>query len=226
VGGAGESEKVHKKIGADQVDSYVDELIAYVDNYGLDGVDVDIEGGVVDSTYGPFVQKLAAKLPPEGRIVTAAVAQWFQTGITEAALDCLDLVMDMSYDAQQAEPSEHASRSLARARANYWSGSRGVDPSRVVIGTPFYGYCWGTGCSGGAGQIPFRNIVELYPTEALAGDWIIDEENDRTINLNGTDTIEFKAEISQEFGGIMIWDMNQDTTDGRLFEALKRGILK
>lgn len=225
IGGAGESELIHEQLAADKVDAYVDELVSYVEEFNLDGVDVDIEGSVVDATYGPFVQKLAARLHPEGRLVTAAVAQWFQEGITDEALFCFDFINEMSYDAAGgwSDPGEHASRSFASGRAQYWENIRGVDPERIVIGVPFYGYCWGTGCANDGSQIRFSNIQELYPDQ-VAGDWIRDTENDVTINFNGTDTIEYKASLSQEYGGIMIWDLSQDTSEATLFEALKKGL--
>src|SRR5690606_21198451 len=90
IGGINDSELIREQLEDDHVDEYVEELALYVDEYDLDGVDVDIEGGSVDSTYGPFVRKLADRLRPEGHLVTAAVASWFQEGIVNEALFCFD----------------------------------------------------------------------------------------------------------------------------------------
>jgi len=36
----------------------------------------------VNANYGPFIDKLVAKLRPKGKLVTAALAQWFANSIT------------------------------------------------------------------------------------------------------------------------------------------------
>jgi chitinase len=225
IGGAAESEAVHAAIQPNRVDDYVEELAGYLDKFNLDGVDVDIEGNSVDQTYAPFVTKLAARIRPEGKLITAAVAQWFQDAVVDEALYCFDFINEMSYDAAGgwSGPGDHSSRALARNRALYWSSTRQYPDARIVIGVPFYGYCWGSGCPRDGFQISFRNIAELYP-ERVHEDWIVDEEADVTISLNGTATIEHKAEFSQQYGGIMIWDLNQDDSAGQLFEAMKLGL--
>lgn len=225
IGGINDSELIREQLEDDHVDEYVEELALYVDEYDLDGVDVDIEGGSVDSTYGPFVRKLADRLRPEGHLVTAAVASWFQEGIVNEALFCFDFINLMAYDAAGSwtGPDEHASQEWARARAQYWKNSRGVDASRIVLGLPFYGYCWGADCPNGGGQVSFSWIAGRYPS-AVAEDWAYDETLDITINFNGTTTIEEKTRFAQDFGGVMIWQMSQDTDDALLFGALKKGL--
>lgn len=223
IGGIAESEEVRVQLADDRVDAYIDELVGYLDEFDLDGVDVDIEGASVDRTYGPFVRKLAQRIRPQGRIVTAAVAAWFQEGIVDEALFCFDFINLMAYDAAGGwtGPEEHASQAWARSRAQYWEKTRGVDASRIVIGMPFYGYCWGDGCDSPGGQISFRRIAERYPDQ-VAGDWIYDEGI--TINFNGTAAIEEKTRFAQGYGGVMIWQMSQDSDDALLFGALKQGL--
>jgi GH18 family chitinase len=48
--------------------------------------------------------------------------------------------------------------------------------------------------------------------------------SDITINFNGTATIEGKTRFAQDFGGVMIWQMSQDTDDALLFGALRKGL--
>ncbi len=222
IGGAAESDSIREKIGPDDVDDYVEELAAYLERFDLDGVDVDIEGGVVDATYGPLVVKLAERLRPEGKIITAAVAQWFQDGIVDEALFCLDFINEMSYDAAGgwSEPGDHASRDFARSRAQYWDQIRGYPKERIVVGLPFYGYCWGSGCDNPGGQISYRAIAERYPDD-LEDDWIRDTAADIQINFNSAASIGLKTEFAQDYGGVMVWQMNQDAPGTPLFGAIR-----
>ena len=223
IGGAAESDLIRAKLEPGTIDAYVEELAGFLEKFDLDGVDVDIEGGEVDETYGPLVTKIAARIRPQGKIISAAVAQWFQDRVVDDALFCFDFINEMSYDAAGgwSDPGEHAARSFARSRASYWTAERMYPADRVVIGVPFYGYCWGSGCPRDGSQIPFRQIANLYP-DMVDADWVIDEEKDVEINFNGIDTLEYKSEFAKNYGGIMIWDMSQDDSQGQLFEAIRR----
>jgi chitinase len=64
----------------------VDRLVTFVRDHGLDCLDVDLQGNGVNQYYEPFVVELSAKLKPEGRELTAAVAAWFGRKITDRAL--------------------------------------------------------------------------------------------------------------------------------------------
>jgi len=226
IGGAAESDLILELIAEETVDGYVDDLDAYLEKHNLDGVDVDIEGHHVEpTTYGPFVQKLAARIRPQGKIVSAALASFFQDDVRDEALFCFDFINEMAYDAAGgwSGPGEHSARAYARTRAAYWSATRSYPNERIVIGVPFYGYCWGAGCYRDGGQVSFRYIQENYPDQ-IDGDWIRDEENDREINFNGPSTIEYKADFSSNYGGVMIWDMSQDGAEQELYSALRNGL--
>lgn len=225
IGGAAESDIIRAKIEPETVDEYVEELAAYVERFDLDGVDVDIEGGVVDATYGPLVVKLAQKLRPEGKLLTAAVAQWFQDGIVDEALFCFDFINEMAYDAAGgwSEPGDHASRELVRSRAQYWTEVRDYPAERVVLGLPFYGYCWGVDCDNPGGQISYRVIAERYPND-LDDDWIRLTDLDISINFNSAETIAVKTEFAQDYGGVMIWQMSQDDPSTSLFTAVRENL--
>ncbi len=220
IGGYAESEAVKNAISSERVDSYIEELAQYLEKYDLDGVDVDIEGNSVDSTYAPLVKKLAAKIRPQGKIVSAAVAGWFQEGVVDDALFCFDFINLMAYDDVGAEPQDHSSLAFSRRRLRYWSTDRSYPKERIVLGLPFYGYCWKGSCGNG-GQIPFKRIKESHPA---SGELDRIEEGDKIIWFNGTTTLKTKVEYSKEYGGIMIWDMSQDDEAATLFSAIRSAL--
>ena len=64
----------------------------------LDGVDVDIEDpSHLGADYSTFVDAVVAKLRPEGKLVTAAVAQYLQDSMSDATLHTFDFVNVMIY---------------------------------------------------------------------------------------------------------------------------------
>lgn len=229
IAGAAESDIVRARISEENTDAYIDELEALLAKFELDGIDVDIEGGSVDATYAPFVQRLAQRIRPAGKLVTSAVASWFSAEIQDDALFCFDFINVMSYDlldwAGSPQPGDHATMDEARDDLRYWTLSRGYPAERTVLGVPFYGYCWGTGCggTGSGGQIRYSALVERFP-EAIHQDWYEDSARDLRISLNSAATITAKTELAQEYGGVMIWDISQDDANETLFQALVSGL--
>lgn len=224
IGGAAGSVTVHPYLAEDRVDGFVEAIVRFVDEYGFDGVDVDIESSHVDATYGPFVQKLAARIRPLGKLVTSAVAENFAPRIDDRTLWCFDFINIMSYDYKGtwSAPGDHASFAEAQNDIGYWTDTRGYARARTVLGLPFYGYCWGEEepCDGNF-LIGFDRLLERH--EDRAG---VDTFTDGSITYwyNGTATIERKSALGKRFGGVMIWDMGSDTDDGLLFSAVLRGL--
>lgn len=221
IAGAADSELVHGYITADKSDAYVASIGALVEKHGLDGVDVDIEGSFVDESYSPFVTKLAGELRPKGKLMTAAVARNSWDRIDDRAMWCFDFLNLMTYDyaGTWSDASEHSTYAQARSDLAYWAENRTYPAERSVLGMPFYGYCWGASCD--HGYTPFSEIAANYPDQT-GQDWIT--AGDRTISFNGTATITKKVQLAKDYGGVMIWELTQDTSDGQLWTALKAGL--
>ncbi|HSC87285.1 MAG TPA: glycosyl hydrolase family 18 protein [Polyangiaceae bacterium] len=221
IAGASDSALFREHIAPERVDGMVTAVAAFVETYGLDGVDVDIEGSAVDETYGPFVQKLAAAIRPEGKLVTAAVARNSWDRINDATMWCFDFLNLMTYDyaGTWSDPSEHSTLAQARQDLSYWVG-RDYPASRTVLGMPFYGYCWGASCE--HGYTSFGEIAEKYPDQT-AVDWITGDGYQ--ISLNGTKTITKKTQLAAaDYGGVMVWELTLDSADGLLWDALVAGL--
>jgi len=209
IGGAsGGSERIAALLAPGSVQGFVQKLDAFLDAHNLDGLDVDVEGDPVDSNYGPFIDAMSAKLKPKGKLLTAAYGTWFGDRIPDSALQRLDFVNVMSYDhcGSWTKPCAAAPYDESIADLDYFAKQRGMPASKVVLGVPFYGWCWGTAC-GPSAALTYPEIVARYPN-AWQMDWITD--TGVQISYNGEATMQSKAKLAKGYGGIMIWEITED----------------
>jgi hypothetical protein len=209
IGGAsGGSERIAALLIPSSVQSFAQKLDAFIDAHNLDGLDVDVEGDPVDANYGPFIDLMSAKLKPKGKLLTAAYGTWFGDRIPSSALQKLDFVNVMSYDhcGSWTKPCAHAPYDQSIADLDYFAKDRGMPASKVVLGVPFYGWCWGTGC-GPSASLTYPEIVARY-ANAWQMDWITAPGVE--ISYNGEATMQQKAKLSKSYGGLMIWEITED----------------
>lgn len=217
IAGAAGGQAVEDAIQPGVVDGFVAELLDLVSRYNLDGIDVDIEGSHVSTTYEPFVLKLSAALPSD-KLLTAAVATWNGADFSDAALAEYDFINLMSYDhcGSWSDACEHSTYEDSVSELNYWENTRALGVGRVVLGVPFYGYCWGPACP--AAALTYAEILAGYPA-AQDSDYLV--EDGYTISFNGRDTIVAKAVLAEQHGGIMIWELAQDASgDDSLLQVI------
>lgn len=204
-------------------------LVELADTLGLDGIDIDIEGELLTAidragNYVPFIETLSAAMKARGKLLTCATASYEGGMIPVGSIPYFDLVNVMSYDA--IGPSwgqagaEHSSLAMARRDLDLWL-ARGVAPERLVLGVPFYGYGFG-------GEKPnwsYRDLVAAHP-DAAKGDLIGKAcAGCRYITYNSPATIEAKARLARtKAGGVMVWELSQDTPDHALTRAIHRGL--
>ncbi|HSZ71929.1 MAG TPA: glycosyl hydrolase family 18 protein, partial [Cytophagaceae bacterium] len=212
--------------------NFVNSCLNYATTYNLDGIDVDIEGDVLDGNqvtatqYQNFVTQLAAALHAKNKIMTSALANWFGDQVTNAAVAQFDFINLMAYDAAIPgtgdQPGPHASYQFAVDTYNYWH-NKGVPGSKINIGVPFYGYGWGT-YAGDPGGDSFASIVAKYPG-AENSDQVGSGANAEY--YNGIPTIKQKTAFAmQNGGGIMIWEISQDATGSKsLLTAINQVIV-
>ncbi|MBR3646074.1 MAG: carbohydrate-binding protein, partial [Lachnospiraceae bacterium] len=103
----------------------------------------------------------------------------------------------MSYDYNQNGTGENAPWSQVYDMVNYYQ-ARGVAANKLVIGVPFYGY------GQGGTAYTFAEIVGRNPANAY-------KDYADGIYYNGINTIKEKTEYSKNFGGIMTWEVGQDS---------------
>jgi GH18 family chitinase len=208
-------------------------LMDMVDRFGLDGLDVDLEGELmmrIDSqgNYTPFVKALADALHARLKLLSAATGSYPGGMVADAALPSFDLIGIMSYDqvgpTWGAAGSEHSTYAQAQADLALWIG-KGVPARKLALGMPFYGRGFGTYREGWSladigSQFGDRQLTEDVVGHRCAGC--------SYITYNGLPTLERKAELAGAWGaGVMIWEVGQDLPDGRairqVVEAYKRG---
>lgn len=203
----------------------VKNMTALVQDNGLDGIDVDLEGPRIDKNYEAFVTDLSTALKAKHKLMTAAIATAYKSQYSDAALARFDFINIMSYDKtgpwRPHEPGQHAPYSMVTADLQYWSVSRGIAKDKLNVGLPFYGYGFGPGAPT---EITFKSIVTKYPgaenrdTVAVA--------NGATIFYNGISTIAAKTNFAlNNAGGVMIWQLLQDAGgDKSLLNAIDKTI--
>ncbi len=185
-------------------------LVSLTNQYNLDGIDVDLEGRLVDANYETFVVELNALLKPKGKLLTAAVATVYATQYTEKALAQFDFINIMSYDKtgpwRPEKPGPHAPYAMAVEDLEYWGGTRGLAKEKLSLGLPFYGYGFGNGVPE---DMAFSAIINQYPDSEDKDEITVPAGG--TIYYNSASTIKNKAALAlQKAGGIMVWQLFQD----------------
>jgi spore germination protein YaaH len=116
----------------------------------------------------------------------------------------------MSYDnaGTWTGPGEHASMAQARSALDFYT-QRGVARDRLVLGVPFYGYCWGNCGNGNATYVLYKDVLARFP-DAWKSDWI--DADGAKLSYNGVATMQAKTALARDYGGIMIWELGGDVS--------------
>lgn len=179
--------------------AFVQNLSQFVDEYELDGTDIDWEypdPGQSGQNFLALVQELRQAMPD--KILTTAVVSYGGTGdgIVSETFELFDFVNVMTYDGP-----DHGTITQFTAGLDYW-GQRGLPSEKMVMGLPFYAR---------PSETIYRNIVSINPQAAYT-DTI--ELNGVPIFYNGIPTVQSKTRLAMEHaGGVMFWTLDQDTLD-------------
>lgn len=188
-------------------------ILAMCEQYGFDGVDMDWEHPRVDgssaSQYEALMLALVEPLHARGKLLTAAVLSgatadgniyYDAAAHTNAVLNAVDFINIMAYDGGDGE--RHSQYQFAVNCGQYWKETRGLPAHKVVLGVPFYARpSWAD----------YGSILAAVP-DAFSQDHVL--YNGMDVYYNGVDTITKKARYAKdELGGVMIWELTQDTSD-------------
>lgn len=188
-------------------------ILAMCEEYGFDGVDMDWEHPRTDGSsarqYESLMLTLSEKLHARGKLLTAAVLSgatadgniYYDAAThTDAVLNAVDFINVMAYDGGDGE--RHSPYQFAVDCGTYWRETRGLPAHKVVLGVPFYSR---------PGWADYGTILESDPSA-----WSKDHTafSGMEVHYNGVDTIARKTRYAGEnLGGIMIWELTQDTSD-------------
>lgn len=181
--------------------TFVNSLVNFVNQYALDGVDIDWEypdPGASGANYTLLMQQLNSAMHSRGKLLTAAVVSEGGTayGVETAVFGAVDWLNIMAYDGG----SPHANYDWAINSVNFWK-SRGLPAAKAVLGVPFYSR---------PGYYTYAQLVAMDPANA---------NRDCTTAggaqqcYNGVPTIKRKTQWAMaNAGGMMNWELSQDAT--------------
>lgn len=210
IGGGDPPRYLKKLVGKRHQAAFIQALAALTDQYGCEGIDVDLEGDFIDGNYESFVKNLAVVLKGKKKLMTAAIATTYASRYTNTALAQFDFVNIMSYDKtgpwNRSEPGPHAPLSMATEDLAYWTGTRRLSAARITLGLPFYGYGFGTNAPE---SLSYGDIVRQFPAASNSDQLTV--AGGGIVYFNGAATIKAKTSLAlQKAGGVMIWQLMQD----------------
>lgn len=205
---------------------FADAIIALMEEYGFDGVDMDWEHPRVDGNtsaqYEALMLDLSERLHKNGKLLTSAVLSgatpdgsvyYDAAAHSDKVIAAVDWLNVMAYDGGDGD--RHSSYEFAVNCGLYWSKTRKAGAEKVVLGVPFYGRpSWAA----------YEDILAANPN---ADQTDISTINGMEAHYNGVATIRKKTRYALEnLGGVMIWEITQDTADTSksLLSAIKAEI--
>ena len=187
LGGDGGDRRIMQFYNAGLSVQLTDAIDAYLKKHNLDGVDVDVEQPKqMGVPYTTFVNTLVAKLRPQGKLITAAVAQYIQAGAQDDVLPLYDIVNVMIYGTYERSVND----------MNYWANTKKIPKEKLTLGIGFHN---------------FSQVIANYPNA-----WAVDSVGGGTyrdgavITYQGENTVARLTQLSAQYGGAMIWELTQD----------------
>jgi chitinase len=151
------------------------------------------------------------------------------------------------YDPQRNDPHSNEGRGSAHAAIEAYLAA-GVPPDKLLLGVPFYGRGWEgvppnnhglfqahSGAADGGredGVFDYRHLVRdhvqrmtRYWHERAKAPWLYDPVSRLMISYEDVESVRAKVDYvrRRRLGGIMVWELSQDTDDGTsLLETIWR----
>jgi chitinase len=181
--------------------AFVNNVVNLVNQYNLDGVDIDWEypdPGASANNFTALMSQLSTAMHSRGKLLTAAVVSEGGTanGVQPAVFGYVDWLNIMTYDGG----SPHSNYDWSVNAVNFWKG-RGLPASKAVIGVPFYSR---------PGYYTFADLVSRDPANANRDCTTVNGSNEC---YNGLTTVRRKTQWAMaNAAGIMYWEMSQDAT--------------
>jgi len=179
--------------------AFVNNIINFVNQYSLDGVDIDWEypdTSSESSNYTTLMSQLASAMHSRGKLLTAAVIASGSTGdyISSTVFGYVDFLNIMDYD--NTGGVGQSTYQSAVDSFDYWVTSRGLPKAKANLGVPFYS---------DPSDYAFWQLLQMGAS-ANADSW-------NGEGYNGIPTIKSKTSLAlSRGGGMMMWELSQDAT--------------
>lgn len=185
--------------------SFVNNMLGFVSQYQLDGVDIDWEYpnvGAEANNFLSLMQELSSALHNQGKILSMAVIGEGGDYVVDGIFPLVDYIEIMAYDDNNFQ---HATYQLGNDCLAYWLG-RGVPAAKAILGVPFYGHNSALNPNDPNAQVDYNLILQNggNPNLDVSG----------AIGYNGIRTIKSKTSYAiNKGGGVTMWDLSGDVTD-------------
>ena len=175
--------------------AFVQNLKAFVDEYQLDGADIDWEypdAGQSSNNFLALIEGLRAAMPDK-LLTTAVVSHGDNSaGIATESFGLFDFVNVMTYDGP-----DHGTMKQFEQGLSFWT-ARGLPKEKIVMGLPFYG----------DPNLPYFKIVAEDSSAAQTDKF---SYYGTTYHYNGIPTVQVKTKLAmQQASGIMFWTLDFD----------------
>ncbi|WP_431214144.1 glycosyl hydrolase family 18 protein [Puia sp. P3] len=196
------------------ITNFVNNMLAFCNQYGLDGVDIDWEypsTGTQATNFQTMLTQLSTALHNSGRILSIAVIGLGGDYVLSGVFNVVDIVMVMAYDDNNFQ---HSTYELATQCMAYWLG-RGCPASKAILGVPFYGHDSSQDPNSDAAEVNYNTILSKGASPSL--------DVYSTFGYNGLLTMKSKTSYAMSVGGgIGIWELSGDATGASsLLSAIK-----
>ncbi len=207
---------------------FVSKLAELAEYYKVDGIDLDLEGAMILPGFSEFIVHAKEKLSQNGIELSGAFNIYGGKKLTDEAVHSFDFINVMAYNESglfEKELRNHSSYFHAQKHLNYWTQTRNVEPEKVVLGVPFYGWYNEFDLSGellDKHSISFSYVNKHFHDLAEKDNLVEIKTDTRRIifTFNGADLIAQKTLLSKDYGGIMIWHIGQDSDDLKLLRTV------
>jgi chitinase len=199
IGGAGGDKNIMQFYNAGLSEPLAASLTTYIQKHNLDGVDVDIEQPTMMGVpFTTLVNALVAKLRPQGKLITTAVARYIQASMQDEALKQFDIVNVMIY----------GSYDKAVAAMTYYNKDKKVPAEKLTLGIGFFG---NGRVAGKHKEENYNLLLANYPNA-----WAVDTvgggtfDDGSVFNYEGEATVAQETKLGLQYGGVMIWELSGD----------------
>ena len=220
--------------------SFANDCLRVVEEFGLDGIDIDWEYPTSDAAgissspddranFNLLMRDLRAVLGDD-RLLTLASSAYAEYIDFRACEKYLDFVNIMTYDMANA-PYHHAALYASDNTKGCCEGAvkahveAGVPIEKLVLGVPFYG-------RGGTTMpkfVDYRDIetgeefVEMWDEVAQAP-YLADKDGNLVLGYDTPKSLTLKCDYIKENGllGVMYWEYAGDTPEGELSNVLAK----